>query len=319
MNHYTRITEQERCLIEMGIRTKKSIRAIAKTVERPPKTVSQEIRRNGGYLGYYAVKAHYERAGSSRRGYSKIDSNPELVRYIRKKLEEGWSPEIIEGRWKKTDVNLKITHESIYRWIYKQGDDLYLQLPRKKKKRGLKPQRNKSKIPNRVSIHQRPDHINNRTEFGHYEGDLVFQQGNKSQNILSMVERKSRKIILIKNSSKHSDVVIGAIKTMKSKNKYPLRTVTFDNGSEFANHSELGLDTYFCDPGSPWQKGSIENVNGILRRYIDYRLNINHIDQQLLDNVADAINNRPRKILGFLTPNQVFESLYNENLESVTF
>ena len=96
-------------------------------------------------------------------------------------------------------------------------------------------------------------------------------------------------------------------------------TMTFDNGSEFTNHSDLSIDTYFCDPGSPWQKGSIENVNGILRRYIDYRMDANLVTQDMLDSVANAINNKPRKVLKFLTPNEQFEKLYRKDLESVTF
>jgi IS30 family transposase len=319
MNYYSRITKQERCLIEMGIRAGNSRRSIAVKIGRPTKTVSEEIQRNGGYLRYYAAKAHYERTKSNRIGYSKIDSNPLLAKYIRRKLIEKWSPEVIAGRWKKENVGSKITHESIYRWIYKQNDDLYLSLPRKKKKRGLKPQRNKLKIPNRTSIHQRPVNINDRSEVGHYESDLVFQQGNKSQNILSIVERKSRMIMLKKNQSKHSEVVIGALKDIKSKSEYAIKTVTFDNGSEFANHSDLGIDTYFCDPGSPWQKGGIENVNGIVRQYIDYRIDANDINQQMLDSVANMINNKPRKILGFLTPNEAIKNLYREKLEGVTF
>jgi len=319
MEQYTRITKQERYLIELGIRSRKSRKQIGLSIARPTKTVSEEIKRNGGYLGYYAAEAHYKRAGSNRKGYSKIDRNVELQKYIRMKLLDGWSPEVIAGRWNKTRKDIKITHETIYTWIYKQDDDLYLMLPRKKKKRGNRPQRIKRKIPNRVSIHDRSDYINNRSEIGHYEGDLMFQKGNQSQNILSIVERKSRKITLIKNESKRSDVVMGALQVAKDKIPYPIRTITFDNGSEFTKHSILGVDTYFCDPGSPWQKGAIENVNGIVRRYVDYRVNIKEIDQETLNYVAKKINDKPRKILGYLTPNEVFSQLYNENLQGVTF
>ena len=125
-------------------------------------------------------------------------------------------------------------------------------------------------------------------------------------------------ITLRKNESKQSNVVIESLKDIKAKNKYPINTVTFDNGSEFTNHSELGVDTYFCDPGSPWQKGSIENFNGILRRYIDYRIDINEITQEMLDSVANKINNKPRKILDFLTPNEMIDRLYKQKLLSVT-
>jgi IS30 family transposase len=319
MRKYTRITEQERCLIEIGIRQGKSIRAIARRLDRPAKTISAEIKRNGGYLGYYAVKAHHERRQSNKKGYSKIDSNLLLINYIKEKLKEKWSPEVIAGRWNKKKKGQKISHESIYVWIYKQPNDLYSYLARSKKKRGLRPQRSKSNIPDRVSIHQRPEAINGRTEAGHYEGDLVFQQGNGSQNILTVVERKSRMVIFKKNDSKHSDVVVGALRDVQLKSKYPMKSLTLDNGTEFTRHANLKMTTYFCDPGSPWQKGSVENMNGILRRYIDYRIDANIIDQEMLDSVANMINNKPRKILGFLTPNEVISQLYNEKSGCVTF
>lgn len=319
VNKYTRLTYQERILIEKGICSRKSIRTIALSIARSVKTVSYEINRNGGCLGYYSAKAHYERAKSNRLNYSKIDHIPRLANYIREKLAIKWSPGVIAGRWNRENLEFKITHESIYKWIYKQEDKLYLALPRQKRKRGLKPQRSKSKIANRVSIHERPEMINNRTEIGHHEADLMFQQGSKSQNILSCVERISRKIELKKNESKHSEVVINKLKEIKSKSKYPIHSITFDNGTEFANHSEIGVQTYFCDPASPWQKGAIENVNGIVRQYLDYRINPTTITQQMLDSIANLINNKPRKILGFLTPNEMFDKLYNEKLENVTF
>lgn len=319
MNNYSRLNQQERYLIEMGIRARKSRGAIARTIARPKKTVSLEIRRNGGYLGYYAVKAHFERTKSNRLGYSKIDKIVGLAEYIREKLAEKWSPEVIAGRWKKENNGSNISHESIYTWIYNQPDDLYLSLPCQKKKRGLRPQRSKTNIPNRRSIHERPESINNRSEVGHYEGDLMFQQGNRSQNILSVVERKSRMIILKKNQSKHSDVVMKSFKDIQFNSKYPINSVTFDNGSEFANHSELGINTYFCDPGSPWQKGAVENVNKIVREYIDYRIDAASVTQQMLDSIANSINNKPRKILEFLTPNEVIANLYRQKSVSVTF
>lgn len=318
MRKYTRLTEKERIKIENGIRSGKSNGAIAQKIDRPTKTVSQEIERNGGYLRYHAAKAHYDRNKSNREGYSKISSHENLEQYIREKLAEQWSPEVIAGRWNKEKLGPPICHETIYSWIYKQNNDLYLNLPRKKKKRGFKPQRNKSKIPNRTPIHNRPKHINDRLEAGHYEGDLLFQQGNKSQNILSIVDRRTRKMTLKKNNSKHSKVVMNTLQDIKESG-YTMKSITFDNGSEFANHSELRTDTYFCDPGCPWQKGSIENVNGIIRQYIDYRTSLNDITQETLDLVVDKINNKPRKILGFLTPNEVTRDHYKEKLSGVTF
>jgi IS30 family transposase len=125
MNHYTRLTEKERYSIENGIRSGKPMREIARQIERPPKTVSKEINRNGGYLGYYAPKAHERSKTSNRKGYSKIDENPELANYIRSKLKEGWSPEVISEKWNAQNEKTTISHESIYTWVYNQKDNLY--------------------------------------------------------------------------------------------------------------------------------------------------------------------------------------------------
>jgi transposase, IS30 family len=154
MKHYTRLSEQERYLIEQGIRKRESISVIARSIARPTKTISLEIKRNGGPLKYYGPKAHYERNKSNRLGYSKIDQNKQMQNYIRSKLMAKWSPEIIAGRWNKENSLQSISHETIYSWIYRQPDKLFLFLPHKKAKRGFKPQRSKSKIPNRTSIHK---------------------------------------------------------------------------------------------------------------------------------------------------------------------
>lgn len=319
MNNYTRLTEKERLLIEMYVRENRGIREIGRLVGRCGKTISLEIQRNGGYLRYYAPQAHANRVISNREGYSKISENPQLESYIRSRLQERWAPEIIAGKWNLENQDLTISYEAIYQWVYNQAGDLYKLLPRQKKIRGLKPQRSKSKIPNRVSIHTRPNAINNRSELGHWECDLVFQQGNQSQNILSAIERKTRLVVLKKNQSKHSEIVIKALQDVQSNSEYPMKTMTFDNGNEFAMHEKLEIPTYFCDPAAPYQKGSIENINGIIRRYVDYRLDANNITQEMLDSVAEKLNNKPRKILGFLTPNEMMANLYKENFQSVTF
>jgi len=336
VNKYSRLSEKDRISIEKGINAGYSIRKIAATIDRPPKTVSQEIARNGGWYDYRAVWAHKERNKSNRFEYSKIDKNPELASFIREKLKKKWSPEVIAGRLKKEKRGPIVSMEAIYQWIYKQKDDLYLELARKKKRRGLRPQRSKTKIPNRTSIHDRPVHINDRSEEGHHEVDLVFQQGSHSQNILSIVERKTRFVSLRKNESKHTRVIMKSIQEVRKSSIKPVKSLTFDNGSEFTGHSQLGIDTYFCDPASPWQKGAIENINAILRRYIDYRIDPKLITQEILDKIAYAINNKPRKILGFATPYEaagllpkgqsrmklaapaIEAEVYNEKLEGVT-
>jgi IS30 family transposase len=308
MKKYSRITEKERCLIEQGIRSRKSIREIARMIDRPPKTVSVEIRRNGGRQCYYAEKAHFRRSISNKRGFSKIERNIDLKRYILEKLKEKWSPEKIAGRWRRdhpTDTTISI--ESIYQWIYAQKDGIYQYLRRKKKQRGKRPQRATINIEGRVSIDDRPLVINTRERFGDCEGDLVFQRGNQSQNFLTVVERKSRMIFIRKNDSKRSDLVAQSLQDIKEQAPFELRSMTLDNGKEFAKHHTLNIPTFFCNPGSPWQKGAIENVNGIIREYLDFRVDPETITQADLDKIAHQINNTPRKILNFLTPIEVIQ------------
>ena len=307
MTKYIRLTEKERCAIEQGIISRKSIRDIARGIERPAKTVSNELKRNGGKKNYYAVKAHNNRIISNKKGYSKIEINIDLKRYIEEKLKLQWSPEIIAGRWNIEHPDCTISCESIYRWIYTQKNDLYKLLRRKKKHRGKRPQRFRARIEDRVSIIDRPEVIDDRGRFGDCEGDLVFQQGNQSHNFLTVIERKSRMVFIKKNDSKHSDTVLESLKQIKNQALFPILSMTFDNGKEFSQHNKLGCSTYFCDPGSPWQKGAIENFNGIVRQYLDYRVDPTTISQTDLDYISSLINNRPRKILNFLTPYEVIK------------
>lgn len=306
---YTRITEKERCLIEQGILSRKSIRAIAKEIGRSAKAVSSEIRRNGGRERYYAKKAHSNRTTSNRKGFSKIEQDSELKEYILEHLKMGWSPVVIAGRWNKEHRKRKISAETIYQWIYNQKNkDLIHMLSRKRKKRGYnKSRKNKSGIDMRISITQRPKPVETRERLGDFEADTVFQQGDRSQCITTVIERKSRFLMMRKNESKHADVVLAGLKDIKNNSPCKMRSVTFDNGKEFATHYELAVSTYFCHPGSPWEKGSVEHMNGILRRHLDYRINLNDVSQAELDQIAHKINNTPRKILNFLTPYEVIK------------
>lgn len=322
MTNYTRLTEINRNGIERGILEGFSRRKIASRIDKHFSSVSREIKRNGGYLRYYAVRAQERAKKSNKKDYSKIERYPELKAYIIDKLRNGWSPKVIAGRLKLEKAPHYASAEAIYTWIYSEHArelKLYELLPRSKKKRGMRKVRPGKNITNKVSIHDRPQEINDRIELGHQEMDLVFQQGNSSQNILTSIERKSRFVHMKKNSSKHANVINQSIKGIQENALYPIKSVTFDNGSEFANHAELGVNTYFCDKGAPWQKGSIENYNGMLRRQLDYRVPIETVTQDMLDSIALRINNTPRQILGFLTPFEVLKNSYREKSDSVAF
>lgn len=236
-----------------------------------------------------------------------------MLKYVVAKAKIGWAPNVIAGCWSKKYPNQSISAETIYQFAYRQENQhlsLWKLFPRSKPKRGMKrKQRSTGGISQRVSIHKRPADIASRQTLGHYEADLMFNIGSQAANILTIVERKSRKVALVKHESKHSEPIIESLtKRLGSGAK----SCTFDNGKEFAFHYKLGIPTFFCDPAAPWQKGSVENMNGLLRRHIPFELEPHLITQEYLDQIADMVNNTPRKKLNFLTPNQVFKQSLKE-------
>lgn len=242
-----------------------------------------------------------------------------LKEYVIKKLNLRWSPIAIAGRWSKENLRSTITAEAIYQFVYNPKNkhlELCKLLPRRKPKRGLaRKTHSRGGILHRISIHQRPAEIKNRKEGGHFEIDLFFHKGNQSSNVLAAVDRKSRYAITIKNSSKNSAIVmqqlIIKIGTMA-------KSATFDNGTEFAQHMllrEKAIQTYFCDPGAPWQKGSAEHFIGMTRRYIPFKIPSRLVSQTLLDSMVYSINHTPRKILNFKTPCEVFSAEFQKEIE----
>ena len=318
MNNYSQLNEFERVLIYRGLIQGKSRGDIAKQIGRPKSTVSREIKRNSDHIGYlYPRDAQKNTEMRKARHGSKISRRPLLKTYIIEKLNAGWSPGVIAGRLTKETSQKAICAEAIYQFAYHPNNRdlaLWKLFAKAKRKRGLvRKTQAKSNIMHRVSIHQRPPQINDRSEFGHMEGDLMFTRGSQSANILTLVERKSRRVTLVKHSSKHTSIVMPSVK--HAIEPYAL-SCTFDNGSEFAQHYTLNVPTYFCDPGSPWQKGTVENTNGLARRYVPFSLNPDLVTQDYLDSVADTMNNTPRKILDYSTPNEVFMKHANLPSES---
>jgi transposase, IS30 family len=283
-------------------------------------TIYRELNRNKTRIGYLPDKAHKMSLDRCSNGL-KIDRNPELKDYIISKLQEGWSPEIITGCLKKERGISVISHETIYAYIYsKEGrrNDLYLSLKKRRKKRQAKMARKSKKtcIPNRISIHERPKNIGERDECGHWEGDLVLFS-NSSANLITLRERKSRVFLAIKNPSKHADTTSkNIIKKFKGRKKILIETLTLDNGGEFARHEDIAralrIDTFFCDPYSSYQKGSVENGNGVLRYDLPRSADIDSLSQKQIDKIVDKINNRPMKCLGFRTPSEVFMENYGQ-------
>lgn len=285
-------------------------------------TIYRELNRNKSRIGYLPDKA--QRMSENRRSLSKplkLESNVELRQHIADNLKQGWSPEQISGRLKEERGINVISHETIYAYIYsKQGltSELHLYLKRQQKKRksrlGRKTKR--SPIPNRTSIHERPAAIEAREDFGNWEGDLVLFSGQRS-NLITLRERKSRLFVAIKNSSKKAETTAdNIVKKFRGKKKVLITTLTLDNGGEFANHESIGsrleINTFFCDPYSSYQKGSVENGNGVLRYDLPRSTDIESLTQKQIDKIVNKINNRPMKCLGYKTPAEVFQQHYGK-------
>jgi len=318
------LTLWEREEISRGVAIGLSLRMIARQLDRSPSTISREINRNGGlkrYRANHADNAAWARA--HRPKPCKLAENLRLSRIIASKLQCHWSPEQIAGWLKKAytgNERLQVSHETIYRSLFIQARGAlrkelvqYLRtkrIIRRPKKSSLKGQ-GKGQIPGAVSIRERPASVEDRAVPGHWEGDLIC--GSNNSFMATLVERHTRYVMLAKVSGKETETVINAL--IKQANKLPnelYKSLTWDRGSEMADHRRFTLDTdiqvYFCDPSSPWQRGSNENTNRLLRQYFPKGTNLSVHSQAKLNAVARQLNERPRKTLGFDTPAERFNT-----------
>jgi IS30 family transposase len=314
------IQPNERDKIAFYLGKKLSFREIAKQLNRSPSSISDEIKRNS-YQGIYTpIKAQnrsdFRKRMARRRHYLK---DKETANYVIEKLRLGWSPEQIDGRLKLEKGYRVISYECIYQYIYNKTNKnkkLWKFLLLKRKKRQKKQGRKviKNKIPNRVSIHLRDKCIDSRKTFGHYEGDSIIGKQTKGKVIHTEVERQTRYLFAqIINSKTAINTVNAQIKIF---NDYPALSVTTDNGTEFVKHEELkqlGIKTYFADPYSSGQRGTNENTNGLIRRYLPKKTSFNSLSQRTLDAIVWRINNRPKKVLKFHTPQEAFSKQLSIN------
>ncbi len=313
MNNYQHITKAERQ--ELSILRSKgySIRAIAKAMNRSHSSISRELKRKMKTGEYNACKAHQK--AQNKRRFSKyqgmkVRGHPEIEEYLREKMRLYWSPEKIAGSL-YVEKSIRISKNAIYKYLYSAyGQDLCHLLYRKRYRR-KKRRKKKTKheiIKERVFIAERPQHINHRRRFGHYEGDTMGRPKKASPQTLVIVrERLSRKIFVTKVSRlKYS---MNGFKDLLQDN--PVYSLTLDNGVENTRYKELNISTYFCDPYSSWQKGSVENAIGLLRRFIPKKSDLKDFSQDKIQSFADTINNTPMKVLGYKTPNQVFDFYSN--------
>ncbi len=314
---YNHFSLEDRIVIANLQAQGRSIRQIASALDRAPSSVSRELKRNRAAQSYKPVFA--DQQGKARRWTgSKLERNDALREAVLQALRDGLSPEQITGRLALERSAFQVSHETIYRFIYAQIDRhknfaWRHFLTKAKFKRGWhrhSPASGIDTIKHRVSIANRPLYINARKQPGHWEADLMLFTDKKS-NILVTQERASRFIHLAKQQDRTAIRIAANLaiwfKTMPAQLR---RTLTQDNGVEFAHHyklnSDLSLKTYFCDPHSPWQKGGIENLNGRLRRYLPLNTDFQNLSDHQLQDIQDKINNTPRKCLGFKTPAELF-------------
>ena len=298
------------------------MRSIAAQLGRAPSTISREIKRNGGHECYRASQADQSAWDRGRRPkIGKLAQNRALARLVAAKLRRQWSPEQVAGWLKRTfpdDPSLQVSHETIYRSLFIQArgalkKELVAHLRRTRAMRRSRHHTQKTddhgRITDTVSISERPASVTDRAVPGHWEGDLLF--GSKNSQIATLVERHTRYAMLVKVSGKDSETVINAL--IKHARKLPeelYKSLTWDRGSEMAEHKRFTLATdiqvYFCDPQNPWQRGTNENTNGLLRQYFPKGTNLSGYSQAKLNSVARQLNERPRKTLNFETPAERF-------------
>src|SRR5580698_328756 len=318
---YDHLTLEERCAIARLHEDGKSLRQIAAALDRSPSTISRELKRNRGTkIGYRPAYAQ-DQALARRWTGSKLERDDALRNLVLCCLQSGWSPEQVAGRLRQQKAATTISHESIYRFIYAQirrtQDYAWRHyLPRAKFKRGYRGRKGGSPvqhIKDRISIGKRPLYINARRQPGHWETDyLLFRR--YGQSVLVAQERASRFVLLAKPPSRKAAPTEAQLRNWLSRLPPQLRrTLTQDNGTEFANHYKLrdalGINTYFCNPHSPWQKGGVENANGRIRRFLPRKADLRQCSPGQIDAIARAQNNTPRKCLGFRTPNELFSNL----------
>jgi len=318
------LTLAEREEISRGIVRGESMRSMGSMLGRAPSTVSREINRNGGRRRYRASKAEqaaWDRAHRPKR--CKLAQNRALARIVANKLEQLWSPDQIAGWLQHTypdDENYQVSHETIYRSLYVQArgalkkeliQHLRTQRTMRRSRSGNKGGEGQGQIKDMISISERPASVEDRAVPGHWEGDLIA--GSNNSYIATLVERFTRYVLLVKVNGKDTKTVIDALIKQARKLPRELRlSLTWDRGKELSDHKRFSLatdiDVYFCDPQSPWQRGSNENTNGLLRQYFPKGTDLSVHSQRHLNKVARQLNGRPRKTLEYETPAERFNA-----------
>lgn len=329
---YSELSLDERIIIRVGLLQSQSLRAIARQLNRSPSTISREVRRNRGPDGSYTASVAQQQMKERRqvcRPERKLKHDSELFELVTEMLRDGYSPEQIAGNLRRmfpTHKSNFVSHETIYNAIYALPvGELRKELihclrhgkSTRKPRAGGVDRRNQ--IPDMVSIHVRPPEVEDRLVPGHWEGDLIKGKNNASA-VGTLVERTSGYLMLVKM---HGATATSAVEGFSAAlNRMPLavrKTMTYDQGREMTRHAEItqrtGVAIYFCDPHSPWQRGSNENINGLIRQYLPKGTDLSVHSQEELDEIAFLLNRRPRKRFGFRCPIEVMTDVMQKELE----
>lgn len=325
-----RLTNDEREDISRSLAQGKAVPEIAKTLGRDRTTIWREIKRNSGKTGYSAFSASKRaeaRTGSRRKGKRKLTKNRELAVYVEDKLRQKWSPREISQRLKieyAMDMSMQISHESIYQYIYVlPRGELKRTLTealrqehkyRHQRKKGINAEETRGKIANMLSIEERPAEVADRTVPGHWEGDLVLGKYKRSA-LGTLVERTTRYTILIplglqKDAISVRKAYVAAFQSIPAELK---KSLTYDQGKEMSEHQQFTIDTdikvYFAHPGSPWERGTNENTNGLIRQYFPKGTDFSTVSLEQIKEAQRSLNDRPRAVLDYLKPDEVFNNL----------
>ena len=325
-NEYEQLSAEERATLMLMRGEGCSVRAMARTLCRAPSTISRELSRNADEVGGYDARAAGVRARRMRfkpRRTPKLAPHTVLFGVVEHYLREGWSPEQIAGTLKRVwpqNRERTVSHETLYNALYVMPRGaLRAELiaclchgrgGRRPRSRG---EDRRGRIPDMTSLHARPDEIEDRLVPGHWEGDLIKGAANRSA-VGTLVERSSRLVMLARMEGSTAQAALAGFTEALNRVHEPMRkTLTYDQGKEMSRHKELtertGVKVYFADPHSPWQRGSNENTNGLLRQYLPKGTDLSGFTQDDLDDIAFKLNSRPRKIHGFRSPLEVYAKL----------
>jgi len=312
---YTRLTEDERYQIYEGVTEKRPHREIASLINRHHSTVSREVRRNTGFRGYRPKQAQEKALQRYWHKPRHKKLTPDIQSLIAENMKQEWSPDQIRGRLRSKGLQM-VCATTIYAFIQQDrasGGDLYTHLRhRKPYKKRTGSAETRGQIIGRISIDERPSVVDKKVRIGDWEADTVIGKGHKGV-LVTLAERVSKKTLIAHVPSKHAEVVKDAIIQLLKPEKAHLHTITFDNGKEFAYHAQmkrvLGADNYFAHPYHSWERGLNENHNGLIRQYLPKGMALDKVTTEEVNLIQDRLNNRPRKLLGYKTPNEVYEAM----------